>query len=90
MDVGEHRQPKAFAHLCQVRQPLFGASAAERCARASVGFVEACLEYLIDAQLAAETTHLFGDPQHQIAILDHARAGNQTKAHGLSFFDGGC
>ena len=85
VDVGEHRQGEALAHLLKNRQALLGPGPTERPAGAAVGLIEAGLEHVVDAEPLAELAHLIGDLQHEVAALDHAGAGDQAQgvAHGL-------
>ena len=82
VDVGEHLHPEALAHLRQDRQTLLGARPAERLAGAAVGLVEAGLEHVLHPQPPAQVAHLLGHLQHQVAVLDHARAGDQAQGGG--------
>ena len=86
VDVGEHRHPKALAHLLEDFEALIGARPPIGLAGAAVGLVEAGFEHVTDAQLLADAAHLLGHLQHQIPALDHTGPGDQGEglgAHGL-------
>lgn len=80
MDVCEHGQFKLLPHARQNGESFDQAGTAKRFAGSAVGFVEAGLEDVIDAELCAGFLERCSDVEAKFLALDDARPCDEREA----------